>query len=246
MTALDCWYVPLVVLVLSWHYLLLCQIRSISLLCVLNKIFVFSKTNVLLSSVKSYIVYRMEPVNDYSNPPFFFSCWNVIVQRGIFASYYVCHELYSVFSLLCLTLVCKMNLIHPISVTKQRNGKAAVLSAWRWEVSRVPSHLLALHHHFHVHPFHTILPHVSCCENSINAALTSIMSSSSICIEFQSAEIQSAKFGPFTWAAGSNWMQIGELLKIRAKYREKKQSERVRGIRLSSGRLVKTKGYNGR
>lgn len=46
---------------------------------------------------------------------------------------------------LCLTLVCKMNLIRPISVTKQRNGKAAVLSAWRGEVSRVPSHLLALH-----------------------------------------------------------------------------------------------------
>lgn len=72
MTALDCWYVPLVVLVLSWHYLLLCQIRSISLLWVLNKILIFSKNNVPLSSVKSYITYRMEPVNDYSNfSPFF-------------------------------------------------------------------------------------------------------------------------------------------------------------------------------
>lgn len=147
----------------------------------------------------------------------------------MFASYYVCHELYSVFSLLCLALVCKMNLIHPISATKQRNGKAAVLSAWRWEVSRVVCTFLLciavikiLHHHFHVHPFHTILPHVSCCENSIDAALTSILSWSSICIEFQSAEIQSTKFGPFTWAAGSTWMQKERFFKMRAEYQEKK------------------------
>lgn len=53
MTALDCWYVPFLALVLSWHYIFLYQINLHYLV----------KTSALVFSFQSFITYNI--VNNY-------------------------------------------------------------------------------------------------------------------------------------------------------------------------------------